>query len=47
MTTSTHVGEGSSDEMDPTTRDAGARPKVTCLQKYELQASKERLLVEI
>jgi hypothetical protein len=43
MTTSTHVCEVSSDEMDPTTRDAGIRPKVVCLQKYDLQA-RERLL---
>jgi hypothetical protein len=43
MTTSTHVCEVSSDEMDPTTRDAGARPRVVCLQKYDLQA-RERLV---
>jgi hypothetical protein len=42
VTTSTPVCEVPSDEMDPTTRDAGARPKVVCLQKYDLQA-RERL----
>jgi hypothetical protein len=36
VTTSTHVCEVSSDEMDPTTRDAGVRPKVVCLQKHDL-----------
>jgi hypothetical protein len=45
VTTSTHVCEVSSDEMDPTTRDAGARPKVVCLQKMILLPN-ERLVYE-
>jgi hypothetical protein len=35
---STHVCEVPSDGMDPTTRAAGVRPEVVCVQKHDLQA---------
>ena len=46
MTTSTHVCEVSSDEMDPTTRDAGARPKVVCLQNMICKKSASKADLE-